>query len=190
VASRIEPQEVKLDLRIQPLGKPGKALVLTDEIERLRPADRLQINAQVPQRAYLYVLWYQPNGKVELLDENALALSRIAVQEPPVDERTPWESLSTAAAGKNLVIAFTKPTPLTAAEAETLKQAKWGSDGDWLGDRTMFRTGHPRTTEGPTRGGAAPTAPTSNTDRYLGQLGALLKYEWGCYYQAVIFRVN
>jgi hypothetical protein len=187
----IPPQEVHLDLRIQPLGKPGAALALNDEIDHLQASDRLQINAQVPQRGYLYVVWYRPDGQIRLLDDKALATSRLAIQEPPVDEKTAWEPLGKVG-GEHLIVAFTKPTPLSAEEADVLKRSNWHADTDWLGSRTLFRTGHPRTTiEGPTRGAPpSPVPPAIEADRYLGELGTILKYKWGCYFQAVIFRVN
>jgi hypothetical protein len=188
----IAPQEVQLDLRIQPLGKPGNSLAFNDEVDHVQANDRLQINTQVPKSGYLYVVWYRPDGEVRLLDDKALTTQRMAIQEPPVDDKTPWEALGEKGTGKHLVIAFTKPTPLNAEEAEQLKHANWQTATDWLGQRPLFRTGHPRTRiDGPTRGGATSRTPSeAETDRYLGELGTMLKYKWGCYYQATLFRVN
>jgi serine/threonine protein kinase len=188
---RIDQQEVQLGLRIQPLGKPGNSLLFNDEIDHVQAADRLQINVQVPRPGYLYVLWYRPNGDVRLCDENDLSTARLAIQDPPVDDKTPWESLSASGVGKHLVVAFTRKTPLRADEAEALKQTPWQTTTDWLGDRTLFRTGYPRMTEGPARGMSAHQGPSeAEVDQYLGKLGKLLKHDWKCYYQAVVFRVN
>jgi len=187
----IEQQEVQLGLRIQPGGKPGNSLLFNDEIDHVQAADRLQINVQVSKPGYMYVLWFRPNGDVRLSEEHDLATARLAIQDPPVDDKTPWEQLSASGRGKHLVVAFTRKTPLRADEAEALKQASWQTDTDWLGDRTLFRTGYPRMTEGPTRGSAAPKGPSdAEVDQYLGKLGKLLKHDWKCYYQAVVFRVN
>jgi hypothetical protein len=165
-------------------------LDVNDELDRLQLSDRIQINAQVPQRGYLYVVWYRPNGEVKLLDEKALNTPQIALQEPQVGKNAAWEPLDSAGPGKHLVVAFTKPTPLNDEEVTGLRNASWHASTDWLGDRVIFRTGHPRTAEdGPTRGGTAPPKAIDN-DRYLGELGTILKYHWGCYYQAVVFRVN
>jgi hypothetical protein len=186
----IAPQEVRLTLQIQPQGKTGTALDVNDELDRLQLSDRIQINAQVPQRGYLYVVWYQPNGEARLLDEKALDTPQIALQEPQVGKNAAWEPLDAVGAGEHLVVAFTKPKPLSAEEVEQLKSASWHTSTDWLGDRAIFRTGHPRAiVDEPTRGTPAPPK-VVDSDRYLGELGTILKYRWGCYYQAVVFRVN
>jgi hypothetical protein len=191
VSSPIDQQEVQLGLKIQPLGNPGNSLLFNDEVDHVQPADRLQINVQVPKPGYLYVLWCKPNGEVRLSEESDLATARLAIQDPPVDDKTPWEPLSASGAGKHLVLAFTRKTPLRADEAEALKHTPWQTTTDWLGDRTLFRTGYPRMTEGPTRGSATPRGPSDEeADQYLGKLGKLLKHDWKCYYQAVVFRVN
>jgi hypothetical protein len=125
------------------------------------------------------------------MDEKALSTPSLAIQEPPVDNDTPWDLIGAEGTGKHLVVAFTKPTPLTAEEVDRLKRVRWQADTDWLGDRIVFRTAHPRTRTGPLRGFAPdPAGPTMDEDRYLGELGTILKYDWECYYQAIMFRVN
>lgn len=191
-AARIEPEEVVLDLRIQPLGKPGSFIALNRDVERLDTTTGLQINAgfaKADHRGYLYVVWYRPDQTVRLLDESALPTPRLAIQEPPVNETTAWDPLGTGSRGKNLIVAFTKPTPLTAAEVEMLKHANWDADPKWLGSDTMNATGSPRITTGATRGMPEPPKKAA-ADRYLGELGSLLKQDWNCYYQAVVFRVQ
>ncbi len=187
---RIEPQEVVLDLRIQPLGKPGSFVTLNRDVERLDATTGLQINAgfaKADHRGYLYVVWYRPDHTVRLLDDKALATAQLAIQEPPVSENTAWDPLDAGSKGKNLIVAFTKPTPLTSEEAEILKHATWESDPKWLGNDTMNNTGWPRTI-GSDRGMNPPKQ--IEADRYLGELGTTLKYKWECYFQAVVFRVQ
>jgi hypothetical protein len=140
----------------------------------------------------MYVVWYRPDGTARLMDEKALSTPSLAIQEPPVDNETPWELIGTKADGKHLVVAFTKPTPLTAEEVDRLKRSRWQADTDWLGERIVFRTAHPRTRPGTSRGGFAPEPAGSaiDDDRFLDELGTLLKYDWECYYQAIMFRVN
>ncbi|HEX4413601.1 MAG TPA: serine/threonine-protein kinase [Lacipirellulaceae bacterium] len=188
---RLDKQEVQLSLKIQPLGKPGSSLLFNDEVDHVVSGDRLQINVQIPKAGYLYVLWYRPNGEAHLSEESDLATARLAIQDPPVDEKTPWAEIGQGGAGKHLVVAFTRTTPLRADEVETLKHTPWQTTTDWLGNRTIFRTGYPRMIEGPTRGGVAHQGPSdAEVDQYLGKLGTLLKQDWKCYYQAVVFRVN
>jgi Protein kinase domain len=193
-AALIEPQEIELKLLIQPLGKPGSFINLNRDVERLDATTGLQVNAgfaKADHRGYLYVVWYRPDHMVRLLDESGLATPKLAIQEPPVNETTAWDPLGVGSRGKNLIVAFTKPTPLTKADVETLKHANWDSDPKWLGSDTMNATGWPRITTGAIRGFVSPEPPkTTGADRYLGELGSLLKHDWNCYYQAVVFRVN
>ena len=144
----------------------------------------------MPKPGYLYAVWYRPDGEVRLFDDKALAMQRHAIQEPPVDDRTPWEPLGAKGAGKHLIVAFTKATPLGTDDAKMLTQSAWHAQTDWVRDRTMFPTGNPRTIAGLTRGAPQVHSPEIDADRYLGDLGTLLKYKWGCYYQAIVFRVN
>jgi hypothetical protein len=186
----IKPQQVQLTLWIQQSGKTGSSQKFDDDIDHVETSDRLQINAQIPSDGYFYVLWFKPNGEVSLSNENDLSRTQLAIQDPPVDDKTPWNSLS-GAAGKNLVVAFTRETPLQAEEAEMLKHTSWETATDWLSHRTLFKTGFPRVTKDIDRGNETKKGPTeAEMDQYLGKLGTLLKRDWNCCYQAVVFRVN
>lgn len=190
----IPPQEVRLEVRVQPHAKPGDYVVLNQEVVGLETTDGVQLYAEVDKPGYLYCLWYRPDGSVLVLDEHMLDVSRPAIQEPSIGPQLGWEPFGENEAGEHLVIAFTKQTPLTPEELQLLKQANWKTEYNELGELPMVEFGYPRSTASlarTMRGGEAVAQPQQiNVDKYLGQLGTILKDQWRCYYQGLVFRVN
>jgi hypothetical protein len=157
------------------------------DIDSLTTGDALQISAQIEKPGYLYCLWYQPSGRVELFGEERPEVLVDAIQEPGVGPQLPWATIGSDNAGEHLVLAFTRQTPLTAAECDLVKRARWQTEYNRLGTQPYVALFYPR--DQSTTRGAEPTA-TLTDDRYLGELGTILRHNWGCYYQAIIFRVD
>ncbi|MEX2308949.1 MAG: protein kinase [Pirellulales bacterium] len=185
VVQPIPPQDVRFELHIQPDGVPADESILIQEIEELKTSDGLQIEAQVPKPGYLYCLWYRPNGNVELLGEDRLERPVDAIQEPGIGPQLAWPKI--ADAGEHLILAFTKPTPLTADECDQLKRARWQTDRNLLGKHAFAPVFYPKDVS-PTRGGEPVAVETR--DIYLGELRTILRDNWSCYYQGIIFRVE
>jgi Protein kinase domain len=190
----IEPQQVRFELLIQPQAKPGHSFALADDSVEVQADDGWQVHAQTidNSRGYLYCVWYRPDGTVQLIDADALTDARPALQEPPVGDQVPWQAIDDA--GVHLVVAFTKPEPLSPADVALLKHARWKTDRNQLGEAELLPVGWPQVAAhapSATRGGEPDdTTEATHNDEYLGELGAILQGQWKCYYQGAIFRVH
>ena len=189
----IAVQPVTLQVRFQREPDSGKFAVLSNSTASLNSSDGVQFYAEVPRPGYLYCLWYRPNGEVRLVGEENLATPRPAIQHPPVGPQFDWDNFGPGSQGDNLVIAFTKRRPLSASQLERLRAAPWQTSENRLGAQRMKEVGRPGTLSGPIalRGtDSVAQRPAAQGTRYLGELGTVLKDEWDCYYQAIVFRVD
>jgi predicted Ser/Thr protein kinase len=183
----IQPQEVRFALAVQPGARPADGPLRLEDIEDLTTADALQIKAEIQNPGYLYCLWCRPDGTVELLGEERLETPVAAIHEPGVGPQLPWPAIGSDNDGEHLALAFTKPTPLTGDECEMLKLARWQTAHNRLGKQPFVRVFYPD--DASTSRGAERSQPSAK-DRYLGELGSLLRDQWKCYYQGIIFRVH
>jgi serine/threonine protein kinase len=183
----IPPQKAALAVYVQPGARPANATIPVEEIENLTSGDAIQIKARIDEPGYFYCLWYQPNGTVKLLGEDRLERPVDAIQEPGVGPQLPWATIGADNAGEHLVLAFTKPTPLTEAECDALQRAHWQTTHNRLGRQLFARVFYPQDSS-TTRGAEHETSDAE--DPYLGELGTILRDKWACYYQGIIFHVE
>ena len=186
-AATIEPQEIRFDLHVQPNAQAAAKSIRLEEIDNLTTGDGLQIKANIDKPGYFYCLWYRPNGAVDLLGEERLERPVDAIHEPGVGPQLPWATIGSDNAGQHLIVAFTKPTPLTRDECDQLKRARWQTTHNRLGKQPFVRVFYPH--EIAATRGAEQVAPETE-DRYLGELGTILRDKWACYYQGMIFHVE
>jgi serine/threonine protein kinase len=114
------PTAPQLEIHFQrALAKSGYQVLSTNYVP-LKDRDRVQLRVALRKPAYLYLYWYDAEGKVTRLwperpDKQAPLTELWSPRLSPVDEEQEWHEIG-GAHGLECAVALTRDKPLTAAE--------------------------------------------------------------------------